>query len=237
MPTVNETNKPILVAFADDHELIRVTMIPYLETNDEFQPVKVILTASNGVELISAIKSSPQKPHVCILDIKMPEMDGFSTVREIRETWPNMKVLILTAYSRSTFIIRMIFAGVHGYISKNSHPQTIREAVIEVQRTGIYCNDLISQKEIRSLQTHKEKEFVPKLSEAELELLKYCIEDRTYKEIAVLMKTTAKSIEGHRNKLFQKLGAKSRTGLVMYAVVNGYVDLEDHNYQKLFKIQ
>ena len=211
-------NQPILIALVDDHQLLRESVIPRIEDEGD---ISVVIQAGNGKELIAAIGKKKVVPQVCLLDIMMPEMDGFATVAYIKKNWPDMKILILTSYMRDAYILQMIYAGVNGYLTKNSHPKTVKEAIRHVVEFDIYCNELFCLKDIKAVREGKME--LPRLSGKEIQLLKYCIEDLTYLEIARSMNTSQKSVEGYRNKLFQKLNVKSRTGLAMYAVRYGYV--------------
>lgn len=211
----------IRVAVVDDHRIVRLSLIPRLEAKGD---IKVVISAANGKELAKALEKSKELPSVCLIDIEMPEMNGFETVAYIKRTWPDMKILVLTGYLREAYVIQMIYAGVNGYLSKDSHPKTVHEAICHVQEFDIYCNELFCIKDVKAIREGR-KEF-PKLTEKEIQLLRYCVQDLTYLEIAQLMNSTPKSIEGYRNKLFLKLGVKSRTGLAMFAVRYGYVTIE-----------
>lgn len=215
------TTHPIWVAFADDHLLLRESLVSHIETDGD---IKVSLQAENGKDLIEQLKRSDTIPDVCLLDIMMPELDGFQTVEQLKSLWPDMKILILTSYLHDIYVIQMISAGVNGYLTKSSHPRTVREAIRHVMEYDIYCNEQFCLKDIKAVKEGRLE--LPRLTEKELQLLRYCIEDLTYLEIADKMETTQKSVEGYRNKLFQKLNTKSRTGLALYAVRNGYVPID-----------
>ena len=161
---------------------------------------------------------------LCICDIKMPKMDGFETVSAIKHRWPEMKILALSGYQREEFIIKMILAGVHGYLSKSDHPREISNAIKEVHRNDYYYGEHFSPKLLAAVRSHEKS--MPELTEMETQLLRLSLEDLTYAEIAKIMQTTPKSVEGYRSKLFQKLGVKSKVGLAKYAVRFGYVSIE-----------
>jgi len=213
--------KKITVAIADDHALVRESVTTRIEDDGD---IDVIIKAANGKELITAIEQKKVRPDVCLIDIMMPEMDGFQTVEHMRQHWPDIKLLVLTGYLREMYVVQMIYAGVNGYLSKNSHPRVVKEAIRHVVEYDIYCNEQFCLKDIKAIRDgHKE---LPKLTEKEKQLLRYCIEDLTYLEIAEKMGTSSKSVEGYRHKLFEKLGAKTRTGLAMYAVRYGYAAID-----------
>jgi two-component system, NarL family, invasion response regulator UvrY len=216
-----ENTQHICVALADDHELLRESVVPRIEDDGD---IRIIIKAANGKELITTIRQHSTLPHVCLVDIMMPEMNGFETVSYIKKNWPEIKILVLTSYIQEAYVIQMIYAGVNGYLSKNSHPSVVKEAIRQVVEFDLYCNELLSMRNIKAIR--EGRMTLPSLTAKEIELLRYCIEDLTYLEIAQRMKTSAKSIEGYRNKLFQKLGTKTRTGLAMFAVRYGYVPVD-----------
>ncbi len=220
-PTNTKALQPITVAIADDHTLFRESFTLLIEGADD---ISVAISAANGRQLIDAIARAAQPPQVCLVDIMMPEMDGFASVQYIKKNWPQIKVLVLTGYLRDAYIIQMICAGADGYISKASSGSNVQEAIRHVTEYGIYCNELFCLKDIKAIREGKKK--LPDLTEKEMQLLRYCVEELTYPEIARLMKATPKAVEGYRSKLFQKLGVKTKTGLTMFAIRFGYVAVD-----------
>ncbi|HTN45199.1 MAG TPA: response regulator transcription factor [Flavipsychrobacter sp.] len=212
---------PIYVAYAEDHKMVRETVIDFME---KLGGIKFILQAENGRELIAKIENSPIKPDVCLIDIVMPIMNGFETVTGIKKMWDNIKVLVLSGYFSEEYFIKMILSEADGYLTKKSNPVDIHKAIIDVHETGIYNTELFSRQFVNEVRN--KRKLPPELTAKELQLLKLSIEDKTYEEIAAIMNLTAKSVEGHRIRLFQKLGVKTRAGLAMYAVKYGYVTID-----------
>jgi two-component system invasion response regulator UvrY len=216
-----EDAAPIYVAYAEDHKMVRETVIDFME---KLGGIKFILQAENGKELIAKIENSPIKPDVCLIDIVMPVMNGFDTVTGIKRTWDSIKVLVLSGYFSEEYLIKMILSEADGYLTKKSNPTDIHKAIIDVHETGMYNTELFTRQFVN--QVRNKRKFVPELTAKESQLLKLSIEDKTYEEIAAIMNLTAKSAEGHRIRLFQKLGVKTRAGLVMYAIRYGYVTID-----------
>lgn len=218
----NETgNKRIRVAIADDHALVRESVCTRIEDEDD---IEVIIQAANGKELLDAVEQSGIKPDVCLIDIMMPVLDGFRTVEHLKKEWPDIKLLVLTGYLREPYVVQMILAGANGYLSKDSYPHTVKEAIRHVAEFDMYCNEQFCLKDIKAIRDgHME---LPNMTEMEKQLLRYCIEDLTYREIADKMAVSYKSVEGYRNKLFEKLGVNTRAGLTMYAVRYGYAAVD-----------
>lgn len=216
-----KTDDPIYVAFAEDHMTVRETVPLFLEMQGG---IKVIIKASNGDDLLQRIERSTIKPDVCLMDIMMPKMNGFEAVSRLKHKWPEIKILVLSGFLREEYIIKMIRSGANGYLSKDCHPKEIKKAILEVMRNDIYNSENFTPRLIAAVREDETK--IPKLTEKEMQLLKWCIEDMTYAEIAQHMQTSQKSVEGYRNKLFHKLGVKTKVGLAMYAIRYGYVTIE-----------
>lgn len=211
----------INVAYAEDHDLVRGTVIEYLEN---LGGIKVIIEAGNGRELISRIEDSSVMPDVCLVDIIMPEMNGFETVANIKRKWNDIKILVLSGFLSEEYLIKMILAGANGYLTKKVKPREIKKAIEDVHEFGLYNSELFTPRFINDVRN--KRIALPQLTGKEIQLLKLSIEDKTFDEIAQLMNTSSKSIEGHRNRLYTKLGIKTRAGLAIYAVRFGYVAID-----------
>lgn len=221
MDTLPENLNPVLIAYAEDHTSVRKSIISYIH---DLGGIKVIIDAANGKELIEKIEESDVKPHVCLIDIRMPELNGFETISTIKQKWKGIKTLVLTTYVEEMYVLRMIRAGVNGYLSKACDPEEIKEAVLSIHQKGIYFSDLFAEKLAIALQRQESK--IPNFTEKELTFLKYCCSDMTYLQIAQVMKSTPKSIEGYRDSLFKKLQVNSRVSLALFAVRSGIVPME-----------
>ncbi len=212
---------PVYIAYAEDHSFVRTTVVDYLQ---KLGGIEIMIQAGNGRELIEKIAAAKTLPQVCLIDIVMPEMNGFETVATIKKRWGKMKLLVLSGYLTEEYVIRMILSGADGYLTKNADPMDIKQAIIDLHQTG-WCNtELITPKFLRSVRSGKYD--LPHLTGKEIQLLKLSIQDKTYEEIAVLMDSTPKSIEGHRSRLYTKLEVKTQAGLAMYAVRYGYVTID-----------
>lgn len=217
----SEDTRPIYVAYAEDHDMVRETVVDFLE---KLGGIKFVVQAENGKELIDKIEKATIKPDVCLIDIVMPHMNGFDTVCNLKRIWSEMKVLVLSGYQNEEYMIKMILSGADGYLTKKSNPLEIKKAIVDVHEFGLYNTELFTPQFVNKVRNHRKT--LPELTGKELQLLKLSIEDKTYEEIAVIMNITPKSVEGHRMRLFHKLGVRTRAGLAMYAVKYGYVVMD-----------
>jgi DNA-binding NarL/FixJ family response regulator len=213
-------DKKILVAFADDHTTVRKTVAAFLTG---LGGIEVIIQAANGKELIDAIEASERKPDVVVVDINMPVMNGFETVLRLKERWEHIRILVLTTFMDELYVCKMIRYGANGYLSKDCDPEEIKRALVAICEQGMYYSDFFVEKMAVVV---KDKKKEPRITERELQFMKHCISDLTYFQIASLMKTTQKSVEGYRDSLFRKLGINSRVGLAIFAIKSGLVTME-----------
>src|SRR3954451_11041902 len=132
----------INVALVDDHALLRSGLASVINSFGEY---KVIFEADNGKQFIDRLKQN-EMPDVVLMDITMPEMDGFETTKWIKNNVPNIKVLVLSMLDDDNSIIRMLQNGAKGYILKDSKPDILRTALKEVSERGFFLNEIVSGK-------------------------------------------------------------------------------------------
>lgn len=209
------------IALVDDHTLLRKGLATLLkESNHE-----VLFEADNGKDFLQKLKIEAL-PDVVLLDINMPQMDGYETALWLREHHPDVRVLALSMYDDEMSIIRMLRNGVRGYLLKDSETQELKTAIQSVLTKGFYYSDLVTGPLIRSVRDSDGASGKSlRLSDKEIEFLKYCCTEMTYKEIADKMYVSPRTVDGYREDLFKKLDCKSRVGLVMFAIRNGIVKM------------
>jgi len=214
------------VALADDHSLIRNGLANLIDTFDGF---KVIFQAGNGQEFMDTLKPKAL-PDIVLMDINMPKKDGYDTTRWLRGMYPDIKVLALSMYDNESAVIRMIKNGACGYILKDAEPGDLRRALNEIVQKGYYHSELVTNNLVKIIRQggsdDDDKLPAQKLNDKEIEFLKYTCTELTYKEIADKMFLSPRTIDGYRDALFEKLKAKTRVGLVIYAIKNGIVNVE-----------
>ena len=217
-----KTTKKTQVAIADDHSLLRGALAKLINT---FEGYSVITEADNGKDLRNQILQHVV-PDIVLLDINMPEMDGFETTQWLHKNYPHIKVLALSMLSDEKTIIKMFRLGAKGYLLKNTDPAELKEALDSVMAKNVYLSEYVSGKLVSGL--HHEvapatREVV--LQEKEREFLRWVCSELSYKEIAEKMYLSPRTIDDYRQSLFNKLKVHSRVGLVMYAIKNGIVEI------------
>jgi DNA-binding NarL/FixJ family response regulator len=214
------------IALVDDHVLLRNGLAGLVKSLGH----EVMFEADNGKHLIEKLQTNAL-PEIILLDINMPEMDGYETVKWIKKNHPGVKVLALSMYDNETAIIRMLKYGAKGYILKDSDPIQLKNALEDLVKKGFYYSELVSGKLISAINKMDSEgdifETTVHLNEREKDFLRHSCSEFTYKEIAEKMFVSPRTVDGYRDTLFEKLHVKTRVGLVIYAIKNGLVDLND----------
>ena len=214
-------SKKIQVAIADDHTLLRKALAKLVTS---FENYSVLFEADNGKEIKNKI-TQHIIPDVILLDVSMPEMDGYETASWLYKNHPQIKVLALSMFSDEKTIIKMLRLGAKGYILKNIDPEELKNALDSVVKKNFYLSEYISGKIISGLHKDVDRQEEPvSLTEKEKDFLRLICSEITYKDIAAKMFVSPRTVDEYRNHLFEKLKVKSRVGLVMYAIRNGIAE-------------
>jgi DNA-binding NarL/FixJ family response regulator len=211
------------VALVDDHTMFRKGLAVLINL---FPQYKVLMDVSNGREFIDELKPD-HLPDLVLLDIHMPVMDGYATAAWLRANHPDIRVIALSTMDSDTTIIKMIRQGARGYILKDAEPRELQLAFEEILAKGYYYNEILTRKVIQSIyQGGRESEnALPKLTEREMEFLKFACSEKNYQQIANDMYVSERTVDGYRESLFKKFNVSNRVGLVLYAIRNQLVQL------------
>ncbi len=217
----------IKLVLVDDHKLFRKGLISLIEM--VCKECVILFEADNGLDLQKKLVSEDQ-PDIILMDVNMPGMDGLNTVQWLRESYPDIKILVISMVEKEEIIVKMLKLGVKGYLCKDVEPNELAEALRAIFNKGIYYTDFITGKLVHSLQqtvlTDKQPVGIDQMNEREREFLQHACSEMTYHEIAGKMFLSPKTIDGYRNSLFEKLNVKSRVGLVMFAIKYRIVKLD-----------
>ena len=213
------TAQQIKVAIADDHKIFRDGIKMALKDRDY---LKILWEAEDGKDLMHKLKI--KIPDVLLMDIRMPELDGINAISLIRKEYEEVKIIVLTMYDDQEMITKMMEMGANAYLTKTTDPEEIYQAILTCMNDDFYFNDLVNKAVLLKLQHKKTvRHFYPnpvKFSEKEVRILKCIAEDKTTEEISKEVFLSPRTIETIRQKMKEKVGAKTIAGLVMYAMRN-----------------
>ena len=207
----------ISIVLADDHPLTRAGLEALI---NEEEGLRLLGSASDGKEALKMIES--YAPDVALLDIRMPEMDGISVARKVREEKLPTKVIMLTAYNAQPYIVAALSAGARGFIVKTSAVMELTQALQSVISGGIYLDSCIAD----SVDQNGGQKMTP-LSPREREVLLLSSKGFPVKEVAAKLAITERTVQAHLSSVYTKFGAKNKTEALILALKNGVLLIDE----------
>jgi NarL family two-component system response regulator LiaR len=216
----------ISILLADDHVLVRQGTRELLEREDD---MKVVGEAGDGEEAVKL--TAELHPHVVIMDIAMPKLNGIEATRSIKEIHPDSAVLILSAYDDDQYVFAVLEAGAAGYLLKDVPSQELVEAIRAVHAGESILHPTIARKVVNRFASPRGQAAVAaesdRLSEREMEVLKLAARGMTNMEIANELALSVRTVQGHLSNIFSKMQVGSRTEAVILALRMGWFTLEE----------
>lgn len=214
----------IKVISVDDHKIVRDGIRAMLMSNKE---IKLIGEASGKEELFCLLEKS--MPDLLLLDIAMPGTSGIEITKELSQTYPNIKTLILSANKDEESILNSVQAGAHGFLHKDSSKHELISAIKAVYNDEGYFSENLSKiiynSYIKKVKEPAKKDKEPCLSERETDIIKLLGEGISYKEIADKLNISPRTVETHKSNILAKLNLNNTIELVKYAIKEGIIEL------------
>jgi DNA-binding NarL/FixJ family response regulator len=210
---------PIRIVLADDHTMIRQGLKAILES-EGFQ---VAGEASNGRDAIATCQRV--RPDVAVLDISMPLLNGLDAAQEIIKERPEVKIVLLTAFTHERYVLESLRHGVTGYLLKENAADELVQAVRAVNQGAIYLASKVSRSVLQTLSEKVDDSGDP-LSARERQVLQMIAEGKSMKEIGALLGVSSRTADSHRTNIMNKLGLHDTASLVRYAIRTGLVSSE-----------
>lgn len=210
----------IRVVLADDHALVRAGLVKLLESMPE---VTVMGEAGDGLQLLAL--AAQHKPHLVLLDIAMPGLNGLEAAARLQQSAPDTKVIILSMHQEDQYVRHALRSGARGYLLKDSAPLELQLAIQAVVRGDTYLSPAITKgvmSDYAQRLRNEEVQEVP-LSPRQREVLQLIAEGLSTKEIAQRLELSVKTVESHRTLLMKQLDIHEVTGLVRYALRKGII--------------
>ncbi len=209
----------VRVLLAEDHKIVRQGTRLYLES----QGVDVVGEATNGREAVEMTREL--LPDVVVMDIHLPELTGVEATRRIRHDYPDVRVLVLTAYDEPAYVHALLDAGADGFILKTAELSELFAALQEVAG-GRRAFDAATLTRVEQ-HLHEMTTQIERLTERELEVLTHAASGKTNKEIGSILFISDRTVQGHLKNIYEKLGVATRTEAVTVALQHGFIQLEN----------
>ncbi|TGD56647.1 response regulator transcription factor [Flavobacterium humi] len=219
----------IKLILVDDEVLFRKGISFLLEREKN---IKIIFEASNGSELIEFLHKTDEHPDIVITDLKMPTLNGVETTKIMHNDFPHIKIIALTSYNTKTFVANMINVGAVSYLMKNTTPQELLTTINEVASKGFYYNDYVMKIIHDNISVGKKTKSnfdTNYLTARETKILQLICEQKNTVEIADQLFISPRTVEGHRNNLLLKTESRNIAGLVVYAIQNEIVVIDNYS--------
>ncbi|QEC53330.1 LuxR family two component transcriptional regulator [Anseongella ginsenosidimutans] len=208
----------IKITIVDDQLLFRKGMKELLKSYEELE---IIGEAGNGRQFIDSLNNAGVLPHLVLLDLNMPVLDGMETTKILRAEFPDIRIIVLSVHKEESYMAHLVELGAHGYLLKDAEPEEVRKAINSVYENGFYINEGLLRA-IQNTLKNREKGFESihpsTFTARELEVLELICREFTTAEIAEKLFISIKTVNGHRDNLLRKAQVRNMAGLVVYAL-------------------
>jgi len=205
----------IKALIADDHPIMRKGLKLFLICNMDIEVEEV----ASGYEAIEYVRSHPNDLDIMILDITMPGMDGPETLRVLKESFPELPVLILSAYSEDQYALCALRSGANGYLMKTSATEELVEAVQRIVDGGMYLSPSIAHRVTSQLQGEELPHHI--LSEREFEVMRKIASGKSLTQISRELNLSIKTVSTYRGRILEKMKLRDNADITQYALRHG----------------
>ena len=215
---------PLRMLLAEDHVLMRAGLRLLLEQMDE---VTVVAEASDGVEALHLL--TLHRPDIAVLDIAMPHLTGLEVAARVQMELPEVRVIILSLYATGSYVQQALRAGAKGYLLKDAAPVELALAVRAVAGGEIYLSSAVTSRMVQQFVQGQDvqRPGLEQLTPRQRTILRQIAAGQTTQEIARTLQISAKTVEGHRAQLMERLDIREVAGLVRFAIRAGLIDHND----------
>lgn len=222
-----DTMEHVKIGLVDDDELVLKLISQYLKSQNNFD---VLFSVKSGKECIEQLATDNHKPDILILDLNMEGIDGIELTEIVKKNYPDIKIIVVSSHYKTSFMGFMLKTGVSSFLPKGISPEELVMVINEVYKKGYFFKDEQLQAIRSQLSSKSPKPILNKqklLTQREKEILILICKQKTAKEIGTELYITPRTVEGHKNNLYMKCGAKNIAGLVIFAIQNEIIKLED----------
>jgi DNA-binding NarL/FixJ family response regulator len=215
------------VGIVDDHQLFRKSLALMINTFDDTQ---VVIEAPNGRIFLELLEENPID--LVLLDIQMPEMNGFETCRILQHNYPEIKILIVSQLTTKESIHKIMELGADGYFTKNSDPEQLEFAIKTLHENGFYFGTELGKVLREAILWEKKKptkpaEVTAALTGREIDIIRMAAHELSSAEIADRLSINIRTVDTHRNRIMEKTHTRNFIGVVLYALRHEFITLEE----------
>ncbi len=212
----------IKIVIADDHPMVRTGLRSMLSA----PRIQIVGEASNGEEAVQVILA--QKPTIVLMDIRMPKMDGIQALEALKNAKSSARVIMLTTYRSTTYLLRSLSSGAAGFVLKDTSREDLLAAIYAVASGTSMVDNQFLQSVLRNLEKESENQEIPTetiepLTARELDILRLMVEGLTNQAIGEALGLSAGTVKGYAHTIIQKLGTNDRTQAAVKAIRLGLV--------------
>lgn len=208
------------IILADDHQILREALRMLLESQPDFQ---VLAETGDGAE--AARLAEKHKPDILVLDMMMPGLSGLEVARAVKRATPATKVIILSMHDAESYVVDALNAGIAGYVLKKSSSQELIFAIRQALTGNLFLSPSLNERAIHAYmqraQDSRTDDPYETLTQREREIFQLAAEGLSNPQIAERLSLSPRTAEMHRGNLMKKLGLKSQTDLIKYAIRKG----------------
>lgn len=212
----------ILISLVDDQQLFRSGLAALIRSVPGFT---LLSEAENGRLFLDELESSGELPHIALIDMEMPVMNGVELNTVLQKNYPTVKVIVLSTYNQERFVAKMIEAGACGYLTKNCEIEELKAAIHSTHKNGFYFTQdtlaaMRNASQYKSADIRNLSNIAIELTSREKEVLTLLCQELSNNEIGERLFISPRTVEGHRNNLLTKTGCRNTAGLVIFAIRN-----------------
>ena len=213
------------VLIADDHDIIRIGIKNILRDQSDYE---VVAEAADGEEVLTKVKEL--KPDILLLDISMPKINGLDVISSVRCLCPETAILIITVHKVHAYMMKAFKAGAKGYLYKENAAEELLPALRSVAGGKTYLSSATSSYLVDKVLAKEPEDILKEslLTKREKEILRLAVEGKTPKEIAGILYISHRTVENHKNSIFEKLGLHKMSDLIKYSIKYKIADIEKY---------
>ncbi len=208
---------PARIVIVDDHQIVRAGLVQLLETEPDFE---IVATAGNGEAALELVANFV--PDLVLMDLSMPLLDGVSATRKVKQSHPEVRVVVLSSYGDEDHVVRALEAGADGYILKHSEPDELVRAVRDAMRGGLPLSAQVSRVLLDSRRRRPSagSPAGADLTDRERDVLRLVMMGLANKQIAIRLGIAERTVKAHLTNIFSRLDVTDRTSAAMWAREN-----------------